>query len=235
MGERYEPCVGQKKFMKKLTLFLALAACVSAQAIVIDNFQAGPFDSGIVTTVGPLFVNSQVGPNSDIIGGVRETKMQLSQNTLGANGGSRMTVGSGLMAVNQAPLTDGQYSLFYGNPTHLLNLNLSSETAFKFDVLFNDLGPLQLNARIGTSGSGSSNAFLNIPVITSGPQTIIVNFSSFVGSANFADVDSIRFFFDPEVAGDFVIGGITTVPEPNTVLALTLGGVAVLLRKRTKK
>lgn len=207
-------------------------AGTGAQAIVIDTFQT-PYDSGIVTSVGPLVTNTQAG--TGIVGGIRETKMQLSANPLGANGGARMTIGGGFMSVSQAPLTDGQYSLFWGNPGNFLNLNLANETAFKFDLVFNDLSPLRLNFRVGTNGSGSSNAFLNLPVVTSGPQTVIVPFASFAGTANFADVDAIRMFFDPEVSGDFVIGQVSTVPEPGTLAALGLGALMLLRRRSSRR
>lgn len=218
--------------MKKGALFVLSVSAVSSQAIVIDSFQNGPYDSGIITTVGPLFSATQAG--AGIVGGIRETKMQLSANPLGANGGARMTVGGGFMAMSQAPLTDGQYSLFWGNPGNFLNLNLSSETGFKFDLVFNDLAPLKLNVRVGTNGGASSNAIVNLPTVTGGPQTVIVPFSAFVGAASFADVDAIRFFFDPEVSGDFVIGAVSTVPEPGTVAALG-AGVLLMLKGRRKK
>ncbi len=218
--------------MKKLFAFAVVAAASQSHAIVVDSFQVGPYDSGIVTTVGPLVTATQVGPPAAIIGGIRETKIQLTQNTLGANGGTRMTVGGGFMAVSQSPLTDGQYSLFYGNPGNFLNLNLSNESAFRFTLAFNDLAPLRLNMRVGTNGSGASNAFINLPVVTGPAQTVIVPFASFAGLASFSDVDSIRMFFDTEVAGDFVIGQIETVPEPGTIAALGLGALFLLRRKK---
>lgn len=218
--------------MKFLAVASVLAASLSAHALVIDSFQAGPYDSGLVTTVGPLFAATQTGPTSDIIGGIREVKQQLFANPLGANGGARMTVGSGVMAVSQAPMADGQYSLFYGNPGNFLNQDMTSETAFTFDLLFNDLAPLRLNLRVGTSGFGSSNAVVNLPVVTSGPQTVVVPFTAFTGNAQWNDIDSVRFFFDTETSGDFAIGAISTVPEPTAFAALAIGGFVLFRRRR---
>ncbi|HMS54831.1 MAG TPA: PEP-CTERM sorting domain-containing protein [Fimbriimonadaceae bacterium] len=218
--------------MKFLAVASVLAASLSAHAIVIDSFMAGPYDSGSITSVGPLFTATQNGPTTDIIGGIREVKQQLFANPLGTNGGARMTVGSGVMAVSQAPMTDGQYALFYGNPGNFLNKDMSAETAFQFDLLFNDLAPLRLNLRVGTNGFGSSNAIVNLPVVTSGPQTVVVPFAAFTGAAQWNDIDSVRFFFDTETSGDFAIGQISTVPEPTAFAALAIGGYVLLRRRR---
>lgn len=54
----------------------------------------------------------------------------------------------------------------------------------------------------------------------------------FVGSAAMSQADSISIELMADPSGDFALSSIETVPEPASVFALGLGGIALLRRKR---
>lgn len=210
---------------------LALGVVASSQALLIDDFSSGFYDSGPVTSSTIAWQNA-----GSVAGGVRGTLVGFAANPLGED--SRLRITTGQMAIaSSGVLADNLFQLAYGfavgstsvgsNP---LNLNLSASPIFEADFRFNDI-PQTLNVYLFSNNGAQSGTFsTTVAGGINSTTTISVNASAFGG--NLADVDAIVFEFDTAPGGDFAISNLRAVPEPATLAVLGLGAAALIRRRR---
>jgi hypothetical protein len=218
---------------------LIFSSAVASAIVVIDDFASGDYNNTV--TGSSMIAEAVRGPFAGILGGWRDS---LVLHTGGPQNVQAVVVG-GRQYLNSDTETSGALFLQYdGNDgeseTDLVQTNgimspaanLAAENAFRLDfpaVNGGPLGPLTLSITV-TTGAGS---FTHTGSVANGVGVVhTVAFSNFSG-ANFADVRRLDFAFRGSQATDFTLDQITAVPEPSTIAALAVGGLA-LLRRRSR-
>lgn len=220
--------------MKKVIVAFAAAALVgSAQAVLVDSFNA----PGGNSILGGTYVGSNNG--GGIIGGNRDYEMIVVANPLGQF--FDVSFGGGLEVTSNGFLTDGDLVLQYdGGPDATVGVggNINNvgtgalAGAFNGDrvrvwFLGNDL-PVTVTATTRVGGMiTAANTAVRGALAGAGFLDI------FLGGAALAGADSVSVKFDAQASGDYALSKIETVPEPATMLALA-AGVALMARRRRK-
>jgi hypothetical protein len=223
--------------IKPIALLLAagIAALGSVRAadIIIDNFQ---FDSIVLSLDHTDIVGGSNVAVSGVIGGHRFAT--LSQTSGGdATHLSNLDInngGSGFASYSSADGVSGSWSLQYGS-TDDLNVNLTADGNWRFALEFlgADLAGT-VTITVITTGVGVSS--YTLPVSPTFGTTLYADFSSFTGSANFSNVDTIIYEFNTPTAADWRVEILSVVPEPTTSALFAVAGMAVLFfRPRGRK
>ena len=220
--------------MKKVIVAFAAAALVgSAQAVLVDSFNA----PGGNSILGGTYVGSNNG--GGIIGGNRDYEMIVVANPLGQF--FDVSFGGGLEVTSNGFLTDGDLVLQYdGGPDAAIGVggninNLGTGAlagAFGGDrvriwFLGNDL-PVNVlcQTRLGGAVTAIGGAVRG-PLAGPGFLDVMMN------PAAMAAADSLTIKFDAQPSGDYALGRIETVPEPATISAIAFG-LAAMARRRKK-
>lgn len=220
--------------MKKVIVAFAAAALVgSAQAVLVDSFNAAGGNS--------ILAGTYVGSNNGggIIGGNRDYEMIVVANPLGQF--FDVSFGGGLEVTSNGFLTDGDLVLQYdGGPDAAVGVggninNLGTGAlagAFGGDrvriwFLGNDLPVnVQCQTRLGGAVTAIGGAVRG-PLAGPGFLDVMMN------PAAMAAADSLTIKFDAQPSGDYALGRIETVPEPATMSAIAFG-LAAMARRRKK-
>ncbi len=216
--------------------FFVMAVGTTYADIMIDNFQEGYVDL-TANTNNQIVTDTDTGlATTNTIGGRRDSQLTWTSGagdvTLGVNKNS-----DGKCSYSSPAGVDGLFQLDYGQGGDL-NADLSAETQFAllFDVA-DYSGPI--NITVTTTGSGASTGMGYTPsgLQSSDPdQWVYIPFSTFTGTASFADVDQISISIDGPSEADYTLKEISTstIPEPGTVAMFSLIG-AVLWRFRRRR
>jgi hypothetical protein len=201
---------------------------------VIDDFSQGHFSVDLIFGSDFTVTNA-----ANVPGGQRATFFDVLSNpedevvSLDVVPGLRVT-STGTRARTETTVAYGFDD--QGNPKDL-NLNLGSlgTTAFELGFLSNAL-PLSLSIMV-YSNSGVRQSGFNLNV-AGGRKDIafkeLAPYTSFVGDADFSDIDQIVIQFINEPDGSYGLGHFAAVPEPASLLAMG-AGLAFLSRRRRSK
>ena len=222
--------------MKYLALVGLIAVGASAHATMIDDFMTGSYNSGAISAGT---VNSWTGAAS-ALGGNRYQSLSVITNPLGGDAKCRVITTPGVLDVSSDSDVDIDYTLGYGyansstvvasNP---LNFNFMSIPIIDLNFRTNDL-TLPVTVTLYTNGGANSfsrSVNINAGIFSGSPLSYQFDFTS--DAASLGDVDGIKIYFDPAAGGDFSLNGIQAVPEPMSLIALSLGAAALI--KRSKK
>lgn len=230
-------------------LALALTGVAAAQPVIIDNFTDGAITLTADFTNPPLstgFIVSQTGisgaigaARTDVLsylgvpgpGVLPEDRARLRVNPAGS-GSLDLSTDAGVL-----PYVVLQYDAnsFFG-----LNGNISTggATGIRLEFIRNDqLMPIEivLNSGRGTPATSTVVLTRNAPA-SSAPFNLDFAYADFAlilgPGINLADVDLIEVRFNSQVAGDFTLDTIVTIPAPGAAAALVLAGLAASRRRR---
>jgi hypothetical protein len=222
--------------MKKGLALLGLVMVgASSQAMTIDDFMTGSYNSGAIVSGT---VNSWTSAGS-AIGGIRYQSLSVISNPLGGDAKCRVITAPGVLDVSSDSDVDIDYTLGYGyaasstlvgsNP---LNSNFTSIPIIDLNFRTNDL-TLPVTVILYTNGGANSfsrTVNVNAGIFSASPLSYQFDFTA--DAASLGDVDGIKIYFDPAAGGDFSLNGIQAVPEPMSVLAVSLGAIALLRRRK---
>lgn len=218
--------------MKKGLILLAFAAAFgSAHALVIDDF-----------TTGPYSVSLQVGDDlafqaAAVPGDERTTYLSVQANPLSQF--ADLSVGGGFGVVSSGTLADVFTQLGYGYTSdgsggYLLDdmdLDLSGEDRFRVVFEANDLAQTMTIAVNPFDGDAS---FVDVAVPGGISSSTIVDVPFALFTSDMSDINQLVFQFDTPASGDFAISSVQAVPEPGTLAGLSLAGLAILRRRRSR-
>jgi len=230
--------IGLKRYL--IILGLAVTGAANAADLLIDDFSTGPYS---VTLTAPLSSNTAFQAAA-VPGATRTTRLFVEANPL--NRQISLDIGpGGLAIVDSGTEADNWFRVGYGYENNgsgvpivdPLNQNLSAYNSFKIHFRSNDLDnqvKVSVVTMVGTTQNVSQSTLIAPGGNSTNPFDFFVPFSSFTGTANFADADILVFEFDNTPSGDFAIDSISAVPEPATMLALGTGAAALIARRRRK-
>lgn len=215
--------------MRTALALSVLAVAAASQAIVLDDFSDGnaaETHSSVSTVI--------TGTAASVPGGLRGFANAVLSNSFGLN--STMSVQGGVMAVATDPLVRTSANVGYGYSSFGasdLNLDLSSQSAFSIDVLYNDQFAL-VYMFVGSSTNGNGGSLIQGvgPVAFGSPVTLTFNFSEFGIAMN--DVDNFSIQIDGVESNDIVIDNFQAVPEPATMV-LGFAAITAIAAKRRRK
>lgn len=236
-----------------LAAALAASTSLASAAVLIDDFSDGPTG---YTNAG-LFESSAAQAGS-MVGGARFDGL-LCFFACDYNPPYRasLSIGAGVLSVTPPPAGLATTRVVWGNislnsnvyPLASLGLDLSSETAFKLD--FGAITDQLLVQFVVVSASGQSDyrPVLNNPGVVLQPgasQTLLLPFSSFVGSATFSNVSGLAVvlggnngYGTERALASFTLDEVSVVgapvPEPSSAALLLAGlaGAAALRRRHS--
>jgi len=221
--------------MRTIIVAAGVAACCAAPAIVIDDFTTGPVTHSM--TSGSVILQ-QLG---SMAGGQRDLLLTVLTNSVTQQ--LQQTIGSGMSITSSGTLLTARIGLDYdgvdaenpigstfnaGLPGINPSLDISGQTWLRFNFLANDR---TLNLQAELTGSGTSTAAVSVAGNQDTPFTVDIPLADFNGTANFATIHRMTFYFNTSPSGDFALGSIEVVPEPSSLLAVGVG-MMLLLRRR---
>jgi MYXO-CTERM domain-containing protein len=230
--------------MIKLICTIGMASLIAvasrADAVLIDNFDNG----GGTVQAAAGGSDSDSSSATGIIGGTRALSIP-GANPVSGIGNLTMAANpaaSGLLSFSLDAATSGSAILTWdGNGAGLASADLTdggTSSFFTFDILSIDQGNVTLVLTVvdGSAATGSRT------VTGAGVGTQQFDFTSFSGSPDFEDIESITLEIQGEDASDLVLDQLFTsgdlnappAPEPST-LGLALLGLAALGRVARRK
>jgi hypothetical protein len=220
--------------MKKLVILGLLGCVASANAVLIDDFTTGAYNSGYISSGSVIDWTAASVP-----GGVRGTFLDIQSNPLGNDARLRVQTTFGVFQVSSESSVDAFVQIGYGfasgsavvgsNP---LNLNGSANPLLTMKVRSNDVA-FPVSAILYTNnGANSYTRNISLPgaIVPSSPQNVVFDFTA--DAALLGDIDAIIINFDPAADGDFSVTNLAMVPEPASMAVLGLGAAALLRRRK---
>jgi PEP-CTERM motif len=225
-------------FASMLGFGVALASPAAVHAVtIIDSFDEPPTGQVVTLTnpaVGGTDTDTQIGLTG-VAGGTRD--LTLTAQAVFAGGSQaqaeiNLATSPGNFQLTNSIRIDSVVQITWDANDAGLNLDLSGEASILLSGVENDLAT-SYTITLNTSGGGASSLTLMPGAGFSGDLDFA--FSSFGGSVNFADIDSIVLEIDGVRGADVIIDSIVAVPEPGTAAALGVGlaGLAWLGRRRS--
>lgn len=201
----------------------------TGQAAVIDNFN----DGTVAPVSGPTGPTLQTGLGANTLDGNRTYGIDNNPGaTLEINDGLPFDT-TGRLSFSNDGGTDGTLTLTYtGLSVDLTDGGASNSIVFEF--LSADQ-PATVTVMV-TDGDSTDTQNLSIPASVS-PQTIPHFFSVFT-AIDFTDVNAVTITLSPNNTngGDYLLDIIesrdSNIPEPASMALLTLGGLAMIQRRR---
>lgn len=222
--------------MKGLAILGLVLFGASAHAVIVDDFMTGSYNSGAITS-GTL---NAWTPAANALGGIRFQSLTVVSNPLGGDAKCRVITSPGVLDVSTDSDVDVNYTLGYGYASSSttpasgpLNLNFTSNFLINLDFRTNDLTQPVTLTLYTNGGASSYTRTMNISAGILSATPLVYQFDFSTDAANLGDVDGIKIFFDPAAGGDFSLNSVQAVPEPMSIVAISLGGL-VLLRRRKK-
>lgn len=225
-----------KKLIKASLGLVALGAVVPASAlIVIDDFTSGAVNMSISSGSSIMF------QNGTMLGGDRYTELLVQSNGFGLE--YSVDAAAGTLSVSSQPQVDGIATLGYGYADNggsaifdNLNWDFSGESLFEIDVLSNDQDAV-ITIALRSTTSNPNTIIMSSKNISGGlvntPTTLTWSFADFAG-VDFTDIDQILVEIETGESGDITLSEIRAVPEPATLVALSMGAAALVARRRKK-
>lgn len=222
--------------MRKAAILGLVVAAAGSQAVTIDNFLTGAVSIAIQSG---SFVAVQ---NGSMANGERDVEARVFSNPF--NQFLDVNINNGLNVVSNGFQTVSKVTLQYdangdevgntGSGKFLTNgpgtgplVASGSDDKIRVNFLGNDLN-VKVTAVLRQNGVIQNVVMGN--KAAGGPGSLDLA----VGAANLSTTDSLTLEFEADPSGDFALGGISTVPEPMTMVALA-AGAGLLMRRRFKK
>lgn len=222
---------------------IGFAESAQADPILIDDFSVEQ-DVGLQPINGFIPANSQVGPDSTILGGFRDTEAQGNANVLL---GTRLEVtGGGLNFSNSAGTTgrglltwDGDDDPTVLDPTGFGGIDITQNNGHGLsgifvDIASTDLAGLELGFTIFDLDNNVSTLSRTFASAVASPLTTSFLFEDFSGPADFTNVGAIKLEIGGPEAIDARLANIridkedvVDIPEPMTS-AMALLAVSVV-------
>ena len=219
---------------------LVLAIGSSANAVTIDDFNAGQVGSFMSTSTSDPISMTQLGlPVANVIGGVRYRNLDQTAGPLNTFASSAVTTAGPQTFLTWAN-DDGVESILtvvYGN-TADLNADLSADNAFYF-IAKTDAVTHAMDITMSVLVGGTTYTSPPLSIATNDTYTNVnIPFASF-GAPGWSDVDKITLTLssnDPSTDGAIDLFSTTDpgVPEPFTMglLGMGLAGLGGYIRRR---
>lgn len=212
--------------MKGLLFFGFIALASTSNAVLIDDFSTGAYNTGYFSSGSIDAWNA----GASVLGGIRYVGVSIVGNPLGNDARLRVQPAFSTLQFSSEAQVDADVTLGYGFAngsfsvgSNALNFDLSAKPKIEFKFSANDVA-MPANVRLYTNnGSSFYDRSITIPggISPSSPQSVAFDFSS--SAALLTDVDSIIVSFNPALGGDFSVTSISAVPEPITLAVLSLG------------
>ncbi|MGH7130558.1 MAG: hypothetical protein ACREJO_01240 [Phycisphaerales bacterium] len=229
--------------------YLALTGVAAAQPIVIDDFTDGAITLTADYTNPPIttgFIVSQTGI-SGAIGAARtealsyigapgpgvlaDDRARLRVNPAGA-GSLDLSADAGVLALVVLQYDANSFFGLNGN------IGAGGATGIRLEFIRNDqLMPIEivLNSGRGTPATSTVVLTHNAPASNT-PFNLDFAFADFAlilgAGINLADVDLIEVRLNPQVAGDFTLDTIVTIPTPGATAAFAFAAFSASRRRR---
>lgn len=227
--------------MKKLLLCGLAVASVAAQALVIDDFETGPFDEVLSNN----YISQSGLPTGNVIGGTRAEHAfdtgGFLQMTCTAGGTGNLvlnTISSSfsdvfwLGSLNVAP--SGSGTLLPENFNGVTpSIDLFGLNFFKIDYTATS-ADYQVNVHVYNADLSESVSSQFIPV-SQGSGQMFVSFNVFSGGGVYTSAGGIRLSIEGLDDGFLTLHSfeVVAVPEPASAVALSCGlGLLAVLRRR---
>jgi len=211
-----------KIIMKALVSLSLLAAVAAANAfIVFDDFSTSQ-SAVVLTSLGTASNTLAVGPLS------RKQEINvIAYNDPDGFERAYTRIANGAWIGSSDVQVQGVWNMVYGMPSAYLG----GPNTFAIDFSTIDQNAVVLVTWV--SGSSVATGQANVSAGNS-LQTILVNATNVGSGFDWSNVTSVQFSISGPSGLDFKIDQIQTeaVPEPASIIALGLGGLAILRRKR---
>jgi|GEM_PF-6781653 len=228
-------------WVRLLSLFAlaGLVASPAAAVTIIDLFDEPPGGQSVTLTnpnAGDVSPNSVVTGLAGVAGGSRGLQLTAQDVFAGGSQASaevNLDTSPGNFQLTNSIRIDSLVRITWDGDGAGLNLDLSSLSDIVLQGVENDLSTTY-KVVVSTDGGGSSELTLSPGAGFSGD--LVFEFSSLVGSVDFADIDSIVLEIDGARGADVIIDAVVSTPEPTTAAALGLGllGLGWLGRRRAR-
>jgi len=226
------------KLGKKVALTALLAfSAASVQAGVLDTFD---YDVSLsVNTQGGTVSETYTSVTSTVpAGDVTYTLTNLTDTNDFDGVTVNAAINNGNLYYSESAQVDSNLRLHYFDADALSPLDLSSDSAFYFDVISADLGltlDLVVSDIFGDSATASYNLNHAVDANTAPtPERLTLSFSSFIGNVDFSSVFSIDAIINSPMNSDLVIAEVGTVPEPTTLAIFGLGLIGFAASRKRK-